>query len=118
MPSRSRVLPPVRPDFHLPGRALHLLTRALARPGAPLCWPPSRLALVDVERQTLTWFEPGEPPLEYRVSTAAAGIGGDEGSGRTPPGWHAIRTKIGASAVPGTVFRSREDSGERWRGER
>jgi UDP-N-acetylmuramate--alanine ligase len=108
---------PTRPLFHPPGRALHLLTRALARPLSPLCWPPSRLALVDVERQVLTWFEPGASPLEYRVSTAAAGIGGEDGSGRTPPGWHRVRAKIGAESAPGTVFRSREASGELWRGE-
>jgi len=104
--------------FHSPGRALHLLARALGRPHSPLCWPPARLALVDVERQRLLWFEPGRPTAEFPVSTSAAGIGGEADSGRTPPGWHEVRARIGAGTEAGAVFRSREATGERWRGEK
>src|SRR5262249_9656658 len=50
-------------------------------------------------------------------STAANGIGGQEGSNRTPPGWHRIHSKIGAGAESGTVFESREPTGRVWRGE-
>ena len=53
----------------------------------------------------------------WPVSTARAGIGGAEGSYRTPPGWHSIKRKIGDGAPPGTVFVSREPTGEIWRGE-
>src|SRR4029079_7697570 len=51
------------------------------------------------------------------VSTAAAGIGGEENSGKTPPGWHVVKRKIGEGAPPGAVFESLEPSGARWRGE-
>jgi len=103
--------------FHPPGRALHLLLRALDRPGAPSCWPPARLAIVDVERQRLLWLEGHAVAAEYAISTSALGIGGEENSNRTPPGWHVVRRKIGAGAARGTVFRSREATGERWGGE-
>ena len=103
--------------FRPPGRLLHLLGRALDRPLAPICWPPSRFALVDVERQMLHWIEAGEVVATYPISTAANGIGGEENSGRTPPGWHRVHARIGAAKPRGTVFRSREDTGERWRGE-
>jgi len=103
--------------FRAPGRVLHLMGRALDRPLAPVCWPPSRLALVDAENQWLYWIERGEVVLEYAISTAANGIGGEADSGRTPPGWHRVHARIGARKPRGTVFRSREDSGERWKGE-
>ena len=51
------------------------------------------------------------------MSTARAGIGGEEGSFRTPPGWHRIHARIGEDAAPGTVFVSREPTGETWCGE-
>jgi UDP-N-acetylmuramate-alanine ligase len=103
--------------FHAPGRALHLLLRALERPASPFCWPPARLALVDVERQRLLWIEANAVAAEYPISTAAAGIGGEADSGRTPPGWHVVHRKIGGGAATGTVFASREPTGTTWRGE-
>jgi len=106
-----------RIEYRPPGRARHLLERALTRPGSPLCLPPSRVAIVDVERQTLIWIEPGLAPLELPISTASAGIGGLENSNRTPPGWHEIHARIGAGEPSGTVFRSRAPTGERWHGE-
>ena len=105
------------PEFHPPGRALHLLFRALDRPGSPFCWPPDRLAIVDVERQELHWLEGNAVVATYTVSTASAGIGGAESSGKTPPGWHVVKRKIGEGAARGTVFESREPTGALWRGE-
>ncbi len=97
-------------------RAAELALAALARPGAPLELP-QRLLVVDVERQIANWFENGEPVAAWPVSTAARGIGGEDGSYRTPPGWHRVSRKIGDRAEPGTVFVSREPAGEIWRGE-
>ncbi len=94
-----------------------LLRAARHRPLAPVREIPPRLLLVDVERQELLLLERGTITARYRVSTAAAGIGGTEGSHRTPPGWHRIARKIGAGAASGTRFVSREPSGEIWRGE-
>src|SRR5207244_508090 len=54
---------------------------------------------------------------EYPISTAVAGIGGEDGSFRTPPGWHRIDARIGDGAPTGAIFMSREHTGELWRGE-
>ncbi|MGB6196992.1 MAG: Mur ligase family protein, partial [Methyloceanibacter sp.] len=53
----------------------------------------------------------------WPVSSARAGIGGAEGSYRTPPGWHRVHRRIGEGAEEGSVFVSREPTGEMWRGE-
>jgi len=97
-------------------RALELLREGLTRPGAPGVLP-ERLLVVDVERQVATLIEGGTPVAIWPVSTARRGIGGEEGSLRTPPGWHSIRRKIGAEAPQGAVFVSRQRTGERWCGE-
>ncbi len=97
-------------------RARSLAQRALARPGAPGALP-GRLLVVDVERQTATWFEDAEPRAMWRVATARAGLGGEQDSYRTPPGWHRVQRKIGAGAAPGTVFVAREPTGTTWHGE-
>ena len=62
-------------------------------------------------------IEGGEAEAAWPVSTARAGIGGGEGSYRTPPGWHRVHRRIGEGAEAGTVFVSREPTGEMWRGE-
>ena len=97
-------------------RALELARRGLLRPGAP-AQLPERLLVVDAERQTATWLESGTAVAAWPVSTARAGIGGEEDSYRTPPGWHRIHRRIGEDAAQGTVFLSREPTGENWCGE-
>jgi UDP-N-acetylmuramate-alanine ligase len=97
-------------------RALDLAQSGLARPGAPPALP-DRLLVVDAERQVATLIEAEEAVASWPVSTARAGIGGEAGSFRTPPGWHRIRERIGQDAVLGTVFVSREPTGETWSGE-
>jgi UDP-N-acetylmuramate--alanine ligase len=76
-----------------------------------------RLLVVDTERQLAIWLEDGKAAGAWPVSTARGGIGGAEGSFRTPPGWHQIRARIGEDATLGTVFVSREPTGDTWRGE-
>jgi UDP-N-acetylmuramate--alanine ligase len=78
---------------------------------------PERVLVIDTERQLAVWLEDGKATKAWPVSTARAGIGGVEGSLRTPPGWHQIRARIGEDAAPGTVFVSREPTGDMWRGE-
>ena len=89
--------------------------RALSRPGSPE--PTDRLLLVDVARQRLALVRGTRLLADYPISTAEAGIGGESGSFRTPPGWHRIARKIGTDAALGTVFVSREPTGEVWQGE-
>lgn len=97
-------------------RALELARGALRRPGAPPDLP-SRLLVIDAERALAIWFENREAKAMWPISTARAGIGGREGSYRTPPGWHRVKERIGEDAEPGTVFVSRQPTGEVWRGE-
>jgi UDP-N-acetylmuramate--alanine ligase len=107
------LLPPTRASEQ---RATALVRRALARPGAPRALT-DRVLVVDVERQRLALLEDATLRCEYPVSTAAAGVGGAEGSLRTPPGWHRIHARIGAGSPLGAVFESREPTGEVWAGE-
>ncbi|MGH6735378.1 MAG: glutamate ligase domain-containing protein [Methyloceanibacter sp.] len=97
-------------------RALSLARAALARPGAP-AELPARLLVVDAERQTAVWLEGGRAATAWPVSTARAGIGGEENSYKTPPGWHRIHAKIGEDACAGAVFVSRAPTGDTWCGE-
>ena len=97
-------------------RALYLAQRDLSRSGAPASLP-ERLLVVDVERQRATLLDGETAVASWPVSTARNGIGGTEGSYRTPPGWHRVHRRIGEDAASGTVFVSREPTGETWRGE-
>jgi UDP-N-acetylmuramate--alanine ligase len=104
------------PDPSTSARALDLARQGLIRLGAPVELP-ERLLVIDAERQLAVLIESGAALAAWPVSTARAGIGGEEGSYRTPPGWHRIKARIGEAAAPGTVFVSREPTGETWHGE-
>ena len=106
----------IPPSPLLAARALDLARQGLLRTGAP-AELPARLLVVDAERQLAVWVADGEARAQWPVSTARAGIGGEEGSFRTPPGWHRVKARIGEDAAQGTVFSSREPTGETWRGE-
>jgi lipoprotein-anchoring transpeptidase ErfK/SrfK len=67
---------------------------------------------IDTQCQTLTLWEGETALFSCLVSTAKAGIGQDEGSGKTPHGWHYVRAAIGNDAPVNAVFR-----GRRWTGE-
>jgi UDP-N-acetylmuramate--alanine ligase len=103
-------------DPILASRALDLACAALSRRGAPKALPP-RLLVVDVERQRAVWFEDAAAKAVWPVSTSRAGIGGAEGSYRTPPGWHRVHQRIGEGAPNCSVFVGREPIGEIWHGE-
>jgi UDP-N-acetylmuramate--alanine ligase len=94
-----------------------LATAALARPGSPYRTLPPRCLLVDVAAQRLALVERGATIAEFPVSTAAAGVGGEAGSLRTPPGWHQVHARIGADQPLGAVFESRVPTGQVWSGE-
>ena len=78
---------------------------------------PERLLVVDAERQLAVWLEDGKAAAAWQVSTARAGIGGVEGSFRTPPGWHRITSADRQRCGARHVFVSREPTGDTWRGE-
>jgi UDP-N-acetylmuramate--alanine ligase len=85
-----------------------------ADPGEPIA-PARRWLLVDVAGQRAVLVRNGRVDRIWPVSTAAAGLDAREDSGGTPPGLHACERRIGAGAEPGTVFVSREPTGEVWR---
>lgn len=89
---------------------------ALSRAASPFRELPPRFLLVDIPRQRLDLIENGKMMAELEVSTAAAGVGGEAGSLRTPPGWHRVHAKIGAEQPLGTIFESRVPTGA-WGGE-
>jgi UDP-N-acetylmuramate--alanine ligase len=96
---------------------LALAMRGLARARAPVRELPAKLVVVDVAHQRVHLLEGGRVTLSAGVSTSVHGVGGEAGSNRTPLGWHRVAARIGAGAEPGTVFKSREPTGDVWRGE-
>ncbi len=72
--------------------------------------------LVSVADQVLAIVHLGKIAKKYLVSTARAGVGARKNSGKTPPGLHRIKEKIGARAFPGAVFKDRINTGEVWDG--
>ncbi|MEP4079862.1 HAD-IB family phosphatase [Haloferula sp.] len=70
---------------------------------------------VSVDDQQLHLFEGDEPVRSYQISTAARGVGSNEGSYRTPTGSFVISEKIGDDAPPQTIFKGRKDHGQ-WDG--
>ena len=70
---------------------------------------------IDVPSQTLkVRDDAGAIVRSYPVSTAASGVGEEEGSNCTPRGRHIVRAKIGAGQPMYAVFRGRRPTGETW----
>ena len=105
------------PDPVNAARYRALLLAASARPGTPPLEPDARILVVDTAHQKLGLLQAGLLVFEATVSTARNGLGCEDGSYRTPTGWHRIQARIGAGAALGAVFRSRVDTGDIWRGE-
>ena len=67
---------------------------------------------VSVVQQQLRLFDDDICIRQYRVATAANGVGEKNGSEQTPRGKHYIRAKIGQGKSVNTVFTGRRDTGE------
>lgn len=67
---------------------------------------------IDCQRQQLTLLRDGLAWHRFAVSTAANGVGEQQGSGCTPRGRHRIRACIGAGQPRCAVFRGRRPTGE------
>ncbi len=67
----------------------------------------SVVATVSVARQQMCVAMGGRTVATYPISTARAGIGGESGSNKTPPGWHRVCARYGGDAALGQVFVSR-----------
>ena len=88
----------------------------LDRPPAPAqTMPPASTDIslvVECSRQRLTLLQAGRPIASWPVSTSRFGLGSRAGSNCTPLGKHRIAEKIGEDAPLGTIFRSRQDTGQ------
>lgn len=69
---------------------------------------------IDVGRQCLRLYQGDRLLRTFSVSTAANGVGQQEGSGCTPLGRHHVRARIGAGQPTGAVFVGRRPTGEIW----
>ena len=74
--------------------------------------PRGVLLVVDVLGQRLHVVKRGQVVGAYSVSTARRGVGSADGSGKTPPGWHVVASRIGKGLRRGSVLVSRRFTGE------
>lgn len=65
------------------------------------------IAVVLVAEQRMA-VRVGGKEFSYRVSTAKAGEGSKAGSGKTPLGWHKVKSRFGSRAKVGQLFVSRK----------
>lgn len=72
--------------------------------------------LIDLKTQRLIFKKGEKSESVFPISSAAAGIGMEPGSNKTPVGRFRIAQKVGAGAPIGTVFRGRVPVGL-WSGE-
>jgi lipoprotein-anchoring transpeptidase ErfK/SrfK len=77
-------------------------TRAVAEPSIVISVPEQTLAVVDG----------GAVRERYKISTSKFGLGDNTNSYATPLGSLEIASKIGGNAALGTVFKSRQPTGE------
>jgi lipoprotein-anchoring transpeptidase ErfK/SrfK len=68
--------------------------------------------IVRIGEQRLELFKEGRLSRSYSISSAANGVGEEQGSGRTPRGRHRIRIKIGSGEPENAVFVGRRPTGE------
>jgi hypothetical protein len=88
---------------------LNIWDDAIARGMAPEAY----LLVVDVASQSLSVVRDGMAASRIPVSTAKSGLGGQEGSNRTPGGFHQVADRIGEGAQAGSVFESRRPTSDR-----
>jgi lipoprotein-anchoring transpeptidase ErfK/SrfK len=96
-------------------RLIHLATSTLVLLAAVLT-PTRAMAepsiVVSVADQTLALVEGGVVREKFPVSTSKFGLGDNTNSYATPLGSLEIASKIGGNAPLGTVFKSRQPTGE------
>ena len=91
-----------------------LIAQAVERSGFNNDSNDARWLLVDALAQRVVLVHGRAPQGSWPVSTAAAGLDNRQDSGGTPPGVHRIDRKIGTGSPTGTVFDSREPTGDVW----
>lgn len=106
-------------DPILAARTRALVQASLKRKGCPIgaILEAERLLVVDVAWQRMVLLDKGQPAAVYATSTALNGLGSEEGSYKTPLGWHRIHGRIGEGQPTGMIFKARIPTGEIWPGE-
>jgi L,D-transpeptidase YbiS len=66
---------------------------------------------LSVPQQRLYFYKNRVLQRSFAVSTAEAGIGEQQGSWKTPSGWHVLRAKIGGHMPANTIFEARRPVG-------
>jgi len=69
---------------------------------------------VSIKDQELRLINNGKIVRRYACSTARAGIGSRQDSGKTPSGWHRIAAKIGDGLPAGAILKDRQWTGRIW----
>ena len=69
---------------------------------------------VSIERQELMLISNNRVLKRYRCSTAKAGAGSLQDSGKTPLGWHRVGAKIGDNLAAGAILKERQWTGQGW----
>lgn len=73
----------------------------------------AKVLVVDATAQKLFLLENGVEAGSWDISTATKGLGSERGSDKTPLGVHRIAEKIGAGAALGSIFKARQNTGEK-----
>ena len=69
---------------------------------------------ISIEHQQLRLIDNGHVVKRYPCSTAKAGAGNRQDSGKTPLGWHWVGAKIGGDLPAGAVLKDRQWTGQVW----
>lgn len=69
---------------------------------------------ISIKYQELRVIDNGQVVKRYPCSTAKAGVGSKQDSGKTPLGWHRVRAKIGDNLAAGAVLKDRQWTGQIW----
>ena len=67
---------------------------------------------VSVQNQKLYVIDKSDTLATYLISTSKYGVGNRSGSYKTPLGRHIIAKKYGDSAIEGTIFKGRQNTGK------
>jgi lipoprotein-anchoring transpeptidase ErfK/SrfK len=70
---------------------------------------------VSVDEQVFRAVRAGRVLLEFPCATAGRGAGSRKNSHKTPLGWHSVKTKVGAGAPWGQIFRNGQPVNEIWK---
>src|SRR2546423_14402220 len=97
-------------------RLLHFTVSVVVILAAAVLAPAPAVAepaiVVSVPDQTLALVDGGVVREKFKVSTSKFGLGDNPNSYATPLGSLEVASKIGGNATLGTVFKSRQPTGE------